>query len=223
MRRGLRDLENLKHRFRCLARIALLLADALSARFSLWRKRSVVIAYGPRQPSHRASGPVGAKHAGLNCGNEDSELSNFFPKSFRSTLESELACVVNANTWESDETTHRCDIEDPAVPSLSHVRQYRLCHGNGAEEVHFELPPDLDHRRFFDRSLYAITGIVHKRVDRGDVSLNLGDHGRNPVEIGHVEDYGVAPPGKPLIEFVFCLLIPHRADNVITSGQCFFR
>lgn len=111
---------------------------------------------------------------------------------------------------------HRGNVDDEPAASLAKPRQKCLGNGDGAEDVHLELPPHLFDRRLLEHAFMAVAGIVDQHVDRPMLVFRVADDIIDPVELGDVAE------GRPQARQGFgerCQrrLRAHGADHPVTG------
>jgi len=102
--------------------------------------------------------------------------------------------------------------------ALSHRRQHRLDHGDRAEYVDLELPPQVVDRGFLQKAFVAIAGIVHQHVDGADIFLDRRDRGRDLRGVGDVKDHRVGALTE-FLEIRFVAFLAHGAHDDMTVAQ----
>ncbi|TMJ37464.1 MAG: DUF3604 domain-containing protein, partial [Alphaproteobacteria bacterium] len=93
-----------------------------------------------------------------------------------------IKCGVGS--W--DETQHRTQINDSALPLASHRRQHRVGHAENAEHVHVEQRLSLGGGGLLRATEQANAGIVDKQVDAPGLGQHVIDQFRHGRAIGHV-------------------------------------
>ncbi len=199
-----------------LRRVADLLAAHGLASGAAGVHQSVVVGDGARRAVHRAAGPVGAERAGLDGRHANAKILHFLAEGFGQALQRELGAVIEAQAGQRDDAAHRRDVHDVAGATLAHLGQYGLGDGDRAEDVHFELAPQILEGRLFESPFVAVAGVVHEDFDWTDVALDAIDGGLDLGGVGHVED-DANRAGRRRKGFAL-FLIAQRADDAVAGG-----
>jgi hypothetical protein len=134
--------------------------------------------------------------------------------------------VVVRQPRHGHQATHRRHVQDAALAPRTHERENSLHHGDGAEDVHFELLAQLIHRAFLQRTFMTVACIIDERVNRTDILLDFFYCNSELFRcVRHVENAREGRPGTKLLELSHRVLFSYSANYFETcvkqgSGKC---
>ena len=130
----------------------------------------------------------------------------------REHLETALCSRISGDRLAAEFTHHRADVDDLAFLLLHHVRKDCLGDDESGIQVDVNDLAELIHRHLMHRDPLDDSRIVHKDIDRSEVLLNVSDHLRDFVFLGHIADISAG------IDALLCILFKRCVEMMLSAA-----